>query len=83
MRRSTRRGVGREPAGGSQLEGAAPLRLAPSPAAAPCTAAGVPLELVTTSWFLCLFVNVLPAVSVLRLWDVVLWEGPQARGDTS
>jgi hypothetical protein len=41
---------------------------------------GVPIEMVCTQWFLCLFVNVLPAATVLRLWDVMLWEGPQARG---
>ena len=27
-------------------------------------------------WFLCLFVNVLPAATLLRVWDVMLWEGP-------
>jgi len=37
---------------------------------------GVPLELLSTQWFLCLFVNVLPAQTLLRVWDVMLWEGP-------
>jgi len=40
------------------------------------TELGVPLELVSTQWFLCLFVNVLPAATLLRVWDVMLWEGP-------
>ncbi|KAL1510670.1 hypothetical protein AB1Y20_006967 [Prymnesium parvum] len=37
---------------------------------------GVPLEMVSTQWFLCLFVNLLPAATLLRVWDVMLWEGP-------
>ena len=32
--------------------------------------------MVSTQWFLCLFVNVLPASTLLRVWDVMLWEGP-------
>lgn len=32
--------------------------------------------MLSTQWFLCLFVNVLPAQTVLRVWDVMLWEGP-------
>ena len=37
---------------------------------------GVPLEMLSTQWFLCLFVNVLPAATLLRVWDVMMWEGP-------
>ena len=32
--------------------------------------------MISTQWFLCLFVNVLPAATLLRVWDVMLWEGP-------
>jgi len=39
-------------------------------------ALGVPLETISTQWFLCLFVNVLPAPTLLRLWDTMFWEGP-------
>ena len=38
--------------------------------------AGVPLEMLSTRWFLCLFIDVLPAQTLLRVWDVMLWEGP-------
>mmetsp|Transcript_63708 Transcript_63708/g.142089 ORF Transcript_63708/g.142089 Transcript_63708/m.142089 type:complete len:177 (+) Transcript_63708:1888-2418(+) len=37
---------------------------------------GVPLEMLSTRWFLCLFIDVLPAQTLLRVWDVMLWEGP-------
>ena len=37
---------------------------------------GVPLEMVSTQWFLCLYVNVLPVATLLRVWDAMLWEGP-------
>ena len=35
----------------------------------------VQLPLVTTHWFLCIFVNSLPTEAVLRVWDVFLHEG--------
>lgn len=40
------------------------------------TELGVPIEMISTQWFLCLFVNQLPAATLLRVWDVMLWEGP-------
>eukprot|EP01018_Ginkgo_biloba_P009564 Gb_37890 [translate_table: standard] len=36
---------------------------------------GVQVSLVTGPWFLSIFVNVLPWESVLRVWDVLLYEG--------
>lgn len=35
---------------------------------------GVQISWVTGSWFLSLFVNVLPWESVLRVWDVMLYQ---------
>jgi len=38
---------------------------------------GVPFPVVTTRWFMCLFVGALPTETVLRLWDCFLLEGKQ------
>ena len=38
-------------------------------------ALGVPFPVVTTRWFMCLFVGALPTETVLRLWDCILLEG--------
>ena len=35
----------------------------------------VPLEPVITQWFLCMYLNVLPMNSVLRIWDTIFCEG--------
>ena len=35
------------------------------------------LTMLTTSWFMCLFVNVLPPATVMRIWDVLLTRGPK------
>lgn len=32
-------------------------------------ACGLPLSIVTTNWFMCLYVNTLPAETLLRVWD--------------
>ena len=40
-----------------------------------CEALGVPIEPITCSWFLCLFVNTLPLALVLRVWDAFFHEG--------
>ena len=37
---------------------------------------GLPLSIVTTNWFMCLYVNTLPAETLLRVWDLVLLEEP-------
>lgn len=34
-----------------------------------------PIGLCTTSWFMSLFINTLPIESVLRVWDVIFYEG--------
>ncbi|EPY86940.1 hypothetical protein CB1_000287042 [Camelus ferus] len=36
---------------------------------------GVPWTLVVSRWFLCLFVDVLPVETVLRIWDCLFSEG--------
>ncbi|CAI7774973.1 unnamed protein product, partial [Closterium sp. NIES-53] len=36
---------------------------------------GVQLSWITGPWFLSLFINVFPWESVLRVWDVMLFEG--------
>ncbi|KAE8731057.1 Run and tbc1 domain containing 3 [Hibiscus syriacus] len=36
---------------------------------------GVQVEWISTPWFLSIFVNILPWESVLRIWDVILFEG--------
>ena len=37
---------------------------------------GLPLSIVTTSWFMCLYVNTLPAETLLRVWDLLVLEEP-------
>ena len=37
---------------------------------------GLPTSIVTTSWFMCLFVESLPAPTLLRVWDLLLLHGP-------
>ena len=36
----------------------------------------MPLSLFSLQWFMCLFAKDLPLFLVLRVWDVMLWEGP-------
>ena len=36
-----------------------------------------PVSLCTTSWFLSLFVSVLPTESTLRVWDALFYDGPR------
>jgi hypothetical protein len=38
---------------------------------------GMPLSIATTKWFMCLYVNTLPAETLLRVWDVLLVDGPE------
>ena len=37
---------------------------------------GLPLSIVTTSWFMCLYVNTLPAETLLRVWDLLVLDDP-------
>ena len=41
---------------------------------------GLPLSIVTTNWFMCLFVNTLPAETLLRVWDLLVLEEPCVLG---
>eukprot|EP01136_Pigoraptor_vietnamica_P020847 Opistho-1_new@70311 len=38
---------------------------------------GFGLSLVTTQWFVCLYVDAVPTESVLRIWDSLFCEGPK------
>ena len=37
---------------------------------------GLPLSIVTTNWFMCLYTNTLPAETLLRVWDLLIFEDP-------
>uniref|UniRef100_A0A6B2L446 Rab-GAP TBC domain-containing protein n=1 Tax=Arcella intermedia TaxID=1963864 RepID=A0A6B2L446_9EUKA len=37
---------------------------------------GVDLKVVTTKWFLCLYIHTLPFASVIRVWDILFCRGP-------
>lgn len=40
---------------------------------------GLPLAVVTTKWLICLFAEVLPIETVLRIWDCLFLEGYKVR----
>lgn len=40
---------------------------------------GMPFAVVTTKWFICMFAEVLPVETVLRIWDCLFLEGSKVR----
>lgn len=40
---------------------------------------GMPFPVVTTKWFICMFSEVLPVETVLRVWDCLFLEGSKVR----
>ena len=40
--------------------------------------AGMELVVFTLPWFICLFINTLPFITVMRVWDVIMFEGDKA-----
>lgn len=36
---------------------------------------GLPFAVITTKWFICMFAEVLPIETVLRIWDCLFLEG--------
>lgn len=41
-------------------------------------AGGLQLVVFTLPWFICLFINTLPFITVMRVWDVIMFEGDKA-----
>lgn len=41
-------------------------------------AGGFELVVFTLPWFICLFINTLPFITVMRVWDVIMFEGDKA-----
>ena len=39
---------------------------------------GFELVVFTLPWFICLFINTLPFITVMRVWDVIMFEGDKA-----
>ncbi|CBK23459.2 uncharacterized protein [Blastocystis hominis] len=39
---------------------------------------GFELVMFTLPWFICLFINTLPFITVMRVWDVIMFEGDKA-----
>ncbi len=37
---------------------------------------GLPLSIASTRWFMCLYVDTLPAQTILRVWDTLILRGP-------
>lgn len=40
---------------------------------------GMPFPVVTTKWFICMFAEVFPVETVLRIWDCIFFEGSKVR----
>lgn len=40
---------------------------------------GLPCAVITTKWFICIFAEVLPIETVLRIWDCLFLEGSKVR----
>lgn len=41
------------------------------------TDAGIEVAMFATQWFMCLYVNTFPTETSMRVWDVLVYEGPK------
>ena len=62
------------PASSPQID---PTTTKPKPRSPTTTSSPPPISLCTTSWFMSLFISVLPIETTLRIWDSLFYDGPR------